>query len=140
MDALEVWESTMRKLSNSDFYLPYNSRLITRAKELRQNPTPAEKKLWQDYLKTFPFRILRQRPIHHFIVDFYCASLKLVIEVDGDGHFTDDGRIRDAERTEILVGYGLKVVRFRNDEVMCQFEEVCRRIEAEIPRDEAGSP
>jgi very-short-patch-repair endonuclease len=67
--------------------------LIARAKELRKKPTPAEKKLWQNYLRAFKFRVLRQRPINNFIVDFYCADLKLVIEVDGESHFTEEGRI-----------------------------------------------
>lgn len=72
-----------QNLNVTDFHLPYNPQLVQRAKQLRQNPTLAEKKLWQNYLRTFPFRVLRQRPIHHFIVDFYCAALKLVIEIDG---------------------------------------------------------
>lgn len=123
----------MPKLNTSDFHLPYNPELVTRAKRLRQNPTPAEKKLWQDCLKAFPLRILRQRPIDHFIVDFYCAALKLVIEVDGESHFTDEGLMRDVERTQILESYGLKVIRFSNDEVMHQCEGVCRRIWEQIP-------
>lgn len=117
----------------TNFHLPYNSKLASRAKQLRQNPTPAEQKLWQDCLRTFPFRVLRQRPIAHFIVDFYCAALKLVIEVDGDNHFTEDGKQYDWERTQILMGYGLTVIRFTNEEIMTQFEEVCERLEGLIP-------
>ena len=69
--------------------------------------------------------MLRQRPIDNFIVDFYIASLKLVIEVDGASHFTEEGRARDAARTRILEGYGLRVVRFTNGEVMRNIEGVC---------------
>ncbi|NER49032.1 MAG: endonuclease domain-containing protein [Symploca sp. SIO1A3] len=116
-------------LNSTGFHLPYNSHLVARAKSLRKNPTPAEKKLWLDYLRSFKFRILRQRPIAHFIVDFYCAALKLVIEVDGDSHFTDQGKAYDLERTSILEGYGLRVVRFTNDEVLNNFEGVCQQIE-----------
>jgi len=58
---------------------------------MRQNPTPAERKLWQDYLKEFPLKVWRQKPIDNFIVDFYCAKLKLVIEVHGDTHFSEEG-------------------------------------------------
>jgi very-short-patch-repair endonuclease len=54
--------------------------------------TPAERKFWSGYLRTFKFRVLRQRPIDNFIVDFFCAQLKLVIEVDGESHFTNDGK------------------------------------------------
>ncbi|MEQ8975391.1 MAG: endonuclease domain-containing protein [Coleofasciculus sp. C1-SOL-03] len=121
--------SRNRNLNTTNFHLPYDSRLVDRAKSMRQNPTPAEKKLWQGYLRTFKFRILRQRPIDHFIVDFYCATLKLVIEIDGESHSTDQGKAYDVERTRILEGYGLRVVRFRNDEVLDHFESVCQRID-----------
>ena len=119
--------------SNTDFHSPYNQQLVEKAKELRKNMTPAERKLWYGYLKNFKFRVLRQRPIDNFIVDFFCAQLKLVIEVDGESHFTDEGKDYDWERTQILEGYGLKVLRFTNDEVLQDWEGVCRRIEEEIP-------
>lgn len=126
-------KSLHQNLNTTDFHLPYNPQLVSRAKQFRQNPTPAEKKLWQEYLRTFQFRILRQRPIDNFIVDFYCAALKLVIEVDGDSHFTEEGKEYDEERTKILEGYGLRVVRFTNEEVMNCFEAVCSEIEGLIP-------
>ena len=115
----------MPKLNDSNFHLPYNPKLIPIAKKLRKNPTPSEKKLWQDFLRNFPFRVLRQRPIDNFIVDFYCAALLLVIEIDGESHFTEEGKLYDAERTGILQGYGLNVVRFTNVEVLQSFEGVC---------------
>ena len=95
---------------------------------MRKHPTPAEEKLWQEYLIQLKFRILRQRAIDNFIVDFYCAALKLAIEVDGDSHFTKQGKIYDEERTKILQGYGLHVIRFTNDEVMNDFDVVCKQI------------
>jgi very-short-patch-repair endonuclease len=110
--------STITDLNNSDFHLPYNSALIDRARELRKNMTAAEKKLWYGYLRTFKFKVFRQRPIDHFIVDFYCPSLKLVIEIDGDSHFTDEGKEYDQERTQRLEGYGLTVLRFTNQQVL----------------------
>ena len=122
-----------RDRNQNNFHLPYNRNLVAKAKELRKNMTPAEKKLWHDYLKTFKFRVLRQRPITFFIVDFYCANLKLVIEVDGNSHFTETGMAYDAERTRILEGYGLKVIRFTNDDVLHNFEAVCDHIEGLIP-------
>ncbi|MEG5028368.1 endonuclease domain-containing protein [Microcoleus sp. AT8-B1] len=115
----------MPLLNDSNFHLPYNPKLIPIAKQLRKNPTPSEKKLWQDFLRNFPFRVLRQRPIDIFIVDFYCAALLLVIEIDGESHFTEQGKLYDAERTGILEGYGLKVVRFTNVEVLQSFDGVC---------------
>ncbi len=123
----------VKNLNTTDFHLPYNPNLIDRAKELRKNLTPAEKKLWYDYLRNFKYRVFRQRPIDHFIVDFYCPSLKLVIEVDGDSHFTEEAEAADRERTQILESYGIKVIRFTNQEVLKDFEGVCSRIEAEIP-------
>ncbi|MEM8638826.1 MAG: endonuclease domain-containing protein [Cyanobacteria bacterium P01_G01_bin.54] len=111
-------------------HLPYNRNLINRAKELRQNPTPAEHKLWHGYLRTFKYRVLRQRPIDHFIVDFYCAKLKLVIEIDGDSHFTPEAQVYDKERTQKLESYGLNVLRFTNHEVLQNFTGVCETIDA----------
>ncbi|MDB9430567.1 endonuclease domain-containing protein [Microcystis aeruginosa CS-555/01A07] len=120
-------------LNNSDFHLPYNTALVARAKELRKNMTLAEKKLWYSYLKNFKFKVLRQRPIDHFIVDFYCPSLKLVIEIDGDTHFTDEGKAYDKERTARLKSYGLKVIRFTNSQVLRNFEAVCEQLNLSIP-------
>jgi very-short-patch-repair endonuclease len=96
-------------LRKSPFHLPYNPKLVDRAKKMRRNPTPAEKKLWEEYLKTFPHRVLRQRPIEHFIVDFYCAALRLVIEVDGNIHLSESAQAYDAERTSKLEKYGLQM-------------------------------
>jgi very-short-patch-repair endonuclease len=89
--------------------------------------TEPEKRIWQ-FLRTLPYQVLRQRVIDNFIVDFYCASFKLVIEIDGDSHFTDEGKAYDEERTKILEGYGIKVIRFTNDEVLNNFEGVCEKI------------
>ena len=118
----------MTKLNNSDFHLPYNPTLLPRAKELRKNMTAAEKKLWYGYLRTLKFRVLRQRPIDYFKVDFYCPKLKLVIEIDGESHFTDEGKAYDQERTERLEGYGLKVIRFTNQEVLNNFEGIYEKL------------
>lgn len=120
-------------LKISEHHLPYNPDLTARAKELRQNMTPAERKLWHRYLKNFRFRVLRQRPIDHFIVDFYCPSLKLVIEVDGESHYSDEGKAYDQERTQLLEGYGIKVIRFTNRQILDCFENVCEEIERMIP-------
>ncbi len=104
-----------------DCFLPYNKALGPRAKELRKNMTEAEKRIWYEIFRNKQFedlRWLRQRPIADFIVDFYCAELKLVVEVDGGSHFTQAGKVSDEERTKILEGYGLTVIRFTNEEVL----------------------
>ncbi|BAY32733.1 hypothetical protein NIES2107_46230 [Nostoc carneum NIES-2107] len=118
-----------KNLKSSDFHLPYNPKLIDRAKELRKNMTTAERKLWYEYFKNFKFRVLRQRPINNFIVDFYCPTLQLVIEIDGDSHFTDEAQDYDIERTRVLEGYGLKIIRFTNSQVLNQFDSVCEQIQ-----------
>lgn len=122
-----------KRLIRTQFHLPHNPELVERAKELRKTMTAAEKKLWNDYLKALPLRMLRQRPIDRFIVDFYCPALKLVIEVDGDSHFTNDAQACDQERTHSLEGYGLTVMRFTNQQVLYSFEEVCWKIGKKIP-------
>lgn len=114
-------------------YLPYNKKLVSRAKELRKNMTVAEQKIWKNYLKSFPYRVYRQRPIENFIVDFYCPKLKLVIEIDGDSHYTENAQDYDRERTQFLQTYGLKVIRFKNDDVLSNFTGVVNVIEGLIP-------
>ena len=111
-----------------------SKKLITRAKEMQKNSTIAERKLW-GYLRTFPMKVWQQKPIDNFIVDFYCPKLNLVIEVDGDSHFTESGLAYDRERTKVLEGYGLQVLRFTNAQVLQHYEDegVCEQINEIIP-------
>jgi very-short-patch-repair endonuclease len=111
-----------------DNHLPYNPDNVEKARLLRKNMTQAEKKLWFQFLSRHKVRFLKQRPIDQYIVDFYCASHKLAIEIDGGAHYTDSGIDYDKQRTELLNLYGVKVIRFRNDEVINNFESVCKRI------------
>ena len=99
--------------------------LFQRARELRNNSTHAEELLW-GYLKTKPFGIKfrRQHPYSVYILDFYCYSLKLVIEVDGSIHQLEDVKKNDIERQILLEKDGLKVVRFTNDELIQASERV----------------
>ncbi len=106
----------------------YRKGLVERARELRKDMTPAEKKLWFECLRDHQPRFYRQRAIAGFIVDFYCSSLRLVVEVDGESHFTEQGMAYDAERTAVLEGLGLQVLRFTNAEVMGNLEAVFERI------------
>ncbi|KFI52176.1 hypothetical protein BCAL_2099 [Bifidobacterium callitrichos DSM 23973] len=91
--------------------------------------TPWERKLWHGYLKTYPVRWQRQKPIGRFIVDFYCAKARLVIELDGGGHYSEDARAADLQRTKELEHEGLMVIRFSNLEVDRMFCEVCEQID-----------
>ena len=111
-------------------HLPYEEGLVSRARELRKNMTPAEKKLWYQYLCRFPLRVWRQRPIDRYVVDFYCPKLKLVIEVDGDSHFQENAPEQDAMRTATLESYGLRVVRFTNADVLENLEGVAEILES----------
>jgi very-short-patch-repair endonuclease len=96
----------------------YNKDLIDRAKTNRREMTPAERRMWYDILKNLPYRFLRQRVIGNYIPDFYCASRHLIIEVDGDSHFTSEAQAYDAERTAFFDSLGIRVVRFTNDDVL----------------------
>ena len=91
--------------------------------------TEAEKKLWNKYLRQTKNKALRQKPIDDYIVDFYIPKLKLIIEIDGDSHFTEEGKTYDTKRTKILGKYGLRIIRFNNKEVLEQFKGVCAVIE-----------
>lgn len=112
--------------------LPYNQKLNEYARMLRNNMTKEEKHLWYDYLSRSSIRWMRQRIVDNYIVDFYCATAKLVIELDGSHHYTDDGISYDKIRTEILKQYGLRVIRFTNFDILNNFEGVCDSINNEI--------
>jgi len=106
-------------------FLPYNKGHTTLARKNRKNPTPAENKIWNDVLRMRQFashKFLRQKPIGNYIVDFYCSELRLVIEIDGDGHA---GNVEyDTERTHVLNALGLYVVRYTNGEVLHNIQGV----------------
>ena len=100
------------------------------ARQLRQSMTPAERVLWQalrrHQLSGLHFR--RQHPVGPFVLDFYCATYKLVIEVDGGIH--DEQVEQDTYRTQHLNGYDYRVLRFRNEEVLTDLSSVLARIVA----------
>jgi very-short-patch-repair endonuclease len=112
--------------------LPYNPDLIVRSRELRKNMTPAEKKLWHNFLRKHNLLFHRQKIINHYILDFYCSKALLALEIDGETHFTTDAMEYDKNRTAILEGYGIKVLRFTNEEVYDHFAKVCSTIDAEL--------
>ena len=95
------------------------------ARMLRNQMTKEERHLWYDFLKPYPVRFLRQYIVDRYIVDFYCPSAKLVIEVDGSQHYESEGLVHDKIRTETLNQYGLTVLRFTNRQVNREFENVC---------------
>ena len=103
------------------------------SQQLRKNATKEENRLWYNYLRAYPVQFRRQVVFGRFIVDFYCAKAKLVLELDGSQHYEGNGPEYDAERTNCLVrGYGLRILRFTNKEVRQNFEGVCTAIDLEV--------
>ena len=111
--------------------LAYNPELRDQARVLRRSMTKEERHLWYDFLSSYPVRFRRQRPVGEYIVDFYCPKAKLVIELDGNEHFTGAGRRYDTRRTEYLESLGLKVLRFPDWDVVKNFDRVCSHIDFE---------
>ena len=109
--------------------LQYNSNNIKFAKALRKESTPQEKRLWYDFLSSYSVRFQRQKSIDNFIADFYCHRARLIIEIDGSQHYTEEGKQKDEFRTEILEDYDLKVIRFTNFQIDSNFRGVCMYID-----------
>ena len=102
--------------------------LSENAKSLRRNMTKEERRLWYDFLRSAPVRVHRQKVIGKYIVDFYIAQPKLVIELDGSQHYEEAGRESDLRRDADLRALGLTVLRYSNADVNYRFEEVCQDI------------
>ena len=109
-----------------------NSKLTGNAKTLRKNMTKEERHLWYDFLKNLPITINRQKVIGNYIVDFYIASSKIVIELDGSQHYEDSGIENDTKRDEFLYSLGIRVLRYSNLDINQRFESVCEDILNEI--------
>jgi very-short-patch-repair endonuclease len=90
--------------------------------------TEEEDRLWYNFLKDLPFQFYRQKIIENFIVDFYCPTKKIVIEIDGSQHYEDDGKESDIKRDERLSQIGIKVLRYSNLDVLKNFKNVCEDI------------
>ena len=111
----------------------FSHLLIEKAKKNRLNPTDAEKVLWSELKsKSLEFKFRQQHLINDFIVDFVCLSKKLIIEVDGEYHFTNEQIQLDQKRTSILNDLGYKVIRFKNEEVIGTISSVIDKINAEL--------
>jgi len=107
-------------------FIPYDKNLVSKARELRKSETEAEKKFWSEILKNknlINFKFTRQKPIGNFIMDFYCAKLKLAIEIDGKIHKFQ--KIRDKERDNLLKRkFGVRIIRYKNEDVLNNTELV----------------
>jgi very-short-patch-repair endonuclease len=122
--------------------LEYNAALINKAKELRKNATPWENKLWYEFLRNYSVRFQRQKTIGNYIVDFYCHKAKLVIELDGGGHYEKEQIAYDEHRTAALERLGLIVLRFSNLDINRNYYGVCTMIDIAVkdvlPQSPAG--
>ena len=123
----------LRKGGKGGWYIQYNPSLKDKARDLRNNPTHAEKKLRYNFLSTYDYKFQRQKPIDEYIVDFFCNELKLVIEVDWDTHRSDEEIKHDELRTKKLESLWFNVIRFRNDEIYNNFDDVCNAIKSIEP-------
>ena len=116
-------------------------RVFENARFLKQVQTKAEEALWKRLrnrkLEGRKFR--RQHPIEHYIVDFYCHESKLVIEVDGKIHELNDNPDYDKNRTQDLISFGLKVIRFTNEQVLNNIEVVLKEIKSNLTPDPSPS-
>ena len=107
---------------------PIPSPLTSRAQSLRRNMTPEERRLWYDFLKPLPLTFRRQKVIEGIIVDFCCDKARIVIEIDGSQHQTDEGMDNDRLRDESLRKKGYSVARYTNEDIRRNFTLVCRDI------------
>lgn len=109
-----------------------NPSLTPNAQTLRKNMTKEERRLWYEVLKPLPKTVHRQKVFGKYIVDFYCAEAKLVIELDGSRHYEGSAPAADAARDAYLRSLGLSVVRYSNLDVQQNFtavaEDLLRRL------------
>ena len=99
------------------------------AKTLRKSMTKQERHLWYDFFKKHKYHWYRQRPMGNYILDFYCGTAKLAVELDGSQHYEAEGLEYDEKRTKFLNENGIKVIRFINPDIDRNFEAVCMEIE-----------
>ena len=114
----------------SAYFLKHHQNLKQLSRDLRNNMTDAEKRLWSKLRakQILGLQFYRQKPLLNFIVDFYCPAANLVIECDGGQHFTDEGLEADRVRDEVLVELGLVVLRFSNRQVLTEIDDVIELI------------
>lgn len=127
----------MAKLKNTSthiFHYGAKPEIFDRARQLRKDSTEAEEKLWKR-LRNRKFEGLkfrRQHPINQFIVDFYCHEKRLVVEVDGGIHNDIEVKERDEGREAELQNFGLRIIRFKNEEIMNDMKQVLEKLKAAV--------
>ena len=108
--------------------IPYNKNFVSNARTLRKNMTAEEKHIWYDFLKKLPFVVKRQHNIGDYIVDFYIAEKKIVIEIDGRQHLMVEHIEEDKQRDATLALWGISVLRYANNDIQKRFSAVVEDI------------
>ena len=103
----------------------HNPNLDALAKQLRKNMTKEERRLWYDFLKSLPIMVHRQKVIGKYIVDFYVAEARVIIELDGSQHYEAEGKQADAVRDAYFHSLGMTVLRYSNADINLRFSSVC---------------
>ncbi len=111
-----------------------DGNLKRNAQILRKKMTPEERKLWYLFLKNLPLTVNRQKVCGPYIVDFYCAAAKTVIEIDGGQHFETENREKDRQRDAYFAKNGIAVLRFSNRDINEAFDRVCAGIAQQLKK------
>ena len=117
-------------MRNRNMFYGANQSLFETAKGLRKNMTLAELILWKKLKdrKLFKVKFRRQHPIDIFIADFYCHEYKLVIEIDGEIHLENEKKEYDLGRTTEMEKFGIRIIRFTNDQILFNMDNVINEI------------
>ena len=110
----------------------YRPDLRKKAQLLRKNMTQQEKHLWYDFLRDYRPQFYRQKPMLTYILDFYCPTARIAVELDGSQHFEETAQLYDEKRTQELRSIGIDILRYTNREIEDSFEGVCQSIELAI--------
>ena len=117
-----------------------NEKMKNFAQQLRKNATKEENTLWYQYLRKYSVQFRRQCILGQYIVDFYCAKARLVVELDGSQHYDIHGMAYDAQRTQYLESLGLRILRFSNTDINRNLRGVCQQIDEEVQQRYCNDP
>ena len=115
-------------------------RLTGLSQHLRKEMTKEERHLWYDFLRHLPVTVKRQKVIGNYIADFYVAQARLIIELDGSQHYTEEGEKHDKERDEFFEKRGIKVFRYTNRQIHERFDDICADILFQIEKRQKSLP
>ena len=129
-----MWTIQQEQTKMNKFKGHKNSKITILSKDLRNNMTKEERHLRFDFLQNLPVRINRQKVFDNYIVDFYCATYNLIIELDGTQHYLPEGAENDKVRDTYFSDKGIKVLRYSNADINKNFKGVCEDILANMTR------